>query len=474
MPDAPTTTKVPTFCPLCVSRCGATATVADGEFVALGPDPTHPTGQALCVKGKAAPEIVRPPRPAAAPAEAHPTRKATADPGWQRISWDEALDTVAERLRALARDHGPESVVFSSVVAVDVGDVDSVDWIQRLQRAFGSPNCASYMELCGWGRYLASLYTYGASVPGAVHARSRRAPGASCSGATTRRSRGSPTRRRTTAALRRGARLVVVDPRRAGLATKADQWLRVRPGTDAALALAITHVMIERGWYDDDVRPPLDQRAAARPHRHRPLAARRDLVPDGDPASLRRVGRGRRGRPSSYDPARARTDVDEPEPRAVRGPRGPDDRRPGRLPARRSTSSRDGCREMAPAVAEEITGVPPPRSSAPHARCGSTAPSRSTRGAGSSSTATRPRSSARSTSCTRSPVPRRPRRQRAVHRRCRPTRSTARSCSPRRSAAKAIGLWPSGPLGPPASGSSPARTSTPRRSTAVRTGRAGW
>src|SRR6266508_4232491 len=56
----------------------------------------------------------------------------------------------------------------------------------------------------------------------------------------------------TTGALRRGARLVVVDPRRAGLASRADHWLRVRPGMDCALALAIAHVMIERGWFDDD------------------------------------------------------------------------------------------------------------------------------------------------------------------------------------------------------------------------------
>ena len=47
---------VPTFCPLCVSRCGARATVTDGTFVALHPDPSHPTGKAICLKGKAAPE----------------------------------------------------------------------------------------------------------------------------------------------------------------------------------------------------------------------------------------------------------------------------------------------------------------------------------------------------------------------------------------------------------------------------------
>ena len=53
---------IPTFCPLCVSRCGARATVADGTFVALHADPSHPTGKAICLKGKAAPEILYHPR----------------------------------------------------------------------------------------------------------------------------------------------------------------------------------------------------------------------------------------------------------------------------------------------------------------------------------------------------------------------------------------------------------------------------
>ena len=97
MAEASTATDVATYCPLCVSRCGARATVADGTFT-LGRDPSHPTGNALCVKGKAAPEITFHPDRLL-----HPLRrtspKGSADPGWQRISWDEALDTVADRLR---------------------------------------------------------------------------------------------------------------------------------------------------------------------------------------------------------------------------------------------------------------------------------------------------------------------------------------------------------------------------------------
>jgi anaerobic selenocysteine-containing dehydrogenase len=190
--------------------------VANGTFT-LGRDPSHPTGKALCVKGKAAPEIT-----------AHPDRlrhpmkrtrvKGASDPGWQLISWDEALETVTGRLQALAREHGSESVVFSSVSPSTSAIVDCVDWIQRLQRAFGTPNFVAAMELCGWGRYLASLYTYGASVPGQYMPD---LDAAQCilfwgyNPSVSRLAHATATK----AALRAGARLIVVDPRQAGLAT---------------------------------------------------------------------------------------------------------------------------------------------------------------------------------------------------------------------------------------------------------------
>jgi anaerobic selenocysteine-containing dehydrogenase len=235
---------------LCVSRCGARAEVADGAFRALLPDPAHPTGRAICLKGKAAPEIVYHPSRLL-----HPLRrtrpKDAPDPGWERITWDEALDTVAERLKTAAAAGGPESVAFGSSSPSTSAISDAVDWIQRLIRAFGSPNYCSYMELCGWGRYLAPLYTFGASVPGVY------VPDLDNAGCILFWGYNPSVARlvhatSTVAALARGAKLIVVDPRKAGLAAKADHWLRVRPGTDAALALSLTHVMIENGWYDSD------------------------------------------------------------------------------------------------------------------------------------------------------------------------------------------------------------------------------
>ncbi len=107
-----TAERVQGYCALCISRCGSIAVVEDGRFVALEPDPSHPTGQALCAKGRAAPELVYHPDRLLHPVKR--TRpKGETDPGWQRISWDEALDLTASRLRQIADRSGPESVVFS-------------------------------------------------------------------------------------------------------------------------------------------------------------------------------------------------------------------------------------------------------------------------------------------------------------------------------------------------------------------------
>ena len=354
MSEASTGTQVATYCPLCVSRCGALATVTNGTFT-LDRDPSHPTGRALCIKGKAAPEITAHPDRLRHPLK-RTSAKDASDPGWQPISWDEALDTVVDRLGALARDHGPESVVFSSVSPSTSSIVDCVDWIQRLQRAFGSPNFVVSMELCGWGRYLASLYTYGASVPGLYMPDLDRAGCILFWGynpSVSRLAHATATRE----ALRRGAKLVVVDPRRAGLATKADQWLRVRPGTDAALALAITNVMIERGWYDD---------AFVRRWTNGPLLVRLDTgrllraseLASGESSGHHVAWDEIAGQPVVLDPVARGTDVGDHSRLALAGT----------IEVSTATGAvscrpafdllADQCRATSPTVAAELTGVP--------------------------------------------------------------------------------------------------------------------
>jgi len=343
--------RVPCFCALCVSRCGAVATVAEGEFTALDADPEHPTGRALCLKGKFAPEIVRHPKRLLRPLRR--TRpKGDPDPGWVEIGWDEALDTVAANLRHIAAEHGPEAVVFATASPSTSALSDAQDWVVRLRRAYGSPNHLNSMELCGWGRHLASVYTFGAAVPGAFMPDIERAGCLLFWGYNPSLARIAHATA-AVAALNRGAQLVVVDPRRVGLANRAAQWLRVRPGTDAALALSIAHVMIERDWFDRDF---------VRDWTNGPLLVRDDngrLLRAADIDSSGAAGAyiawdAASGRPAAYDPQRgvaASPDLALFGQFDILTSKGPISCRP--VFARLA----DLCRQYEPNAAEAITGV---------------------------------------------------------------------------------------------------------------------
>jgi len=273
------------YCGLCIARCGTVGVVEDGRFTRLEPDPAHPTGQALCAKGRAAPELVYHPERLT-----HPLRrtrpKGDADPGWERIGWNEALDLTAAAMRRIAGQHGPEAVCFSQSSPSTTAIGDSTPFIRRLMNAFGTPNAVTSNEICGWGRAGATRYTYGVASLGTSAGGAM--PDIANSGCLILWGYNPSISRLTHAtavveALKRGMRLIVVDPRRAGLANKADLWLRVRPGTDGALALGIANVMIQRGWYDRDfIRTWSNGPMLVRADTGR-LLTERDLTPDGDP-----------------------------------------------------------------------------------------------------------------------------------------------------------------------------------------------
>ena len=254
MPVQSGTKRMQGYCGLCIARCGYVAEIDSGRFVALHPDPTHPTGRALCAKGRAAPELVYHSERLTCPLRR--TRpKGDPDPGWERINWNDALELTAVAMRRIAERDGPQAFAFSMASPSTTAIADSSPWIRRLMNAFGTPNASTSVELCGWGRSYATRYTYGVgSVASGIGGAMADIPHSGCLilwGY-------NPSIARLTHAtmivesLKRGLRLIVVDPRQAGLANKADVWLRPRPGSDGALALGLANLMIERGWYDSD------------------------------------------------------------------------------------------------------------------------------------------------------------------------------------------------------------------------------
>jgi anaerobic selenocysteine-containing dehydrogenase len=282
------TQRIHGYCALCIARCGTVATVEEGRFTRLDPDPSHPTGQAICAKGRAAPELVYHQERLTSPLRR--TRpKGDPDPGWQRISWNEALNLTAAAMRQVAERHGPQAVAFTVSSPSTTAIRDSASFIQRLANAFGTPNARITLDLCGWGRAFATRYTYGVGSVGAGEVGAM--PDIENSGVLILWGYNPSFTRLThatavAAALKRGMRLIVVDPRHVGFAGKADIWLRVRPGTDGALALGIAHLMLERGWYDREfIRNWSNGPHLVRADTGRFLTAR-DFEPNGDASRI--------------------------------------------------------------------------------------------------------------------------------------------------------------------------------------------
>jgi len=215
------------FCALCKSRCGAIFEVDGDHLVSARADPEHPTGSAFCIKSKAAPEIV-----ANRNRLLHPMRrtnpKTDPDPGWRRISWDEALSEVAARLSEIRERAGPEAVAFALTTPSGTAISDDIVWIERFIRSFGSPNTIYSTEICNWHKDNAHAFTFGSALPQPDFARADTVMLWGWNPSTTWLEHAAG----VAAAKRRGAKLIVVDLRRAGAASKADHWLRVRPGGD--------------------------------------------------------------------------------------------------------------------------------------------------------------------------------------------------------------------------------------------------
>lgn len=233
------------YCTLCRSRCGTINTVDRDMLVRVRPDPGHPTGQAMCMKGRAAPELVHSPHRILYPMR-RTAPKGAADPGWQRIGWDEALSEIARRLDRIRAESGAEAVAFGATTPSGTPLSDSIDWIERFVRAFGSPNICYATEICNWHKDYAHAFTYGCGMPVADYRRAELILLWGHNPANTWLAQANAIGIGRAA----GARMIVVDPRRTALAAQADAWLQVRPGTDAALALGLIHLLLENRGYD--------------------------------------------------------------------------------------------------------------------------------------------------------------------------------------------------------------------------------
>ena len=237
--------RIPAFCTQCRSRCGCVAVVAEGRLLEIEPLPGHPTGEKLCPKGRAATELVY-----HADRLTQPLRrtapKGAAEPGWRPISWDEALGEIAARMASIRDLHGPEQVAFSVTTPSGTHIADSIAWIERFVRAYGSPNTIYGTEICNWHKDYAARFTYGHDIGTPDFANTDCVVLWGNNPSTTWLARNVEIMK----GLKRGAKLVVIDPRPTAFAKRADQWLRVRPGTDQVVALGLANLLLSNGRFD--------------------------------------------------------------------------------------------------------------------------------------------------------------------------------------------------------------------------------
>src|SRR3990170_4670989 len=153
-----------TYCLMCGVRCPVVCTVEDQKLTLVVPDREHPLGGTFCVKGASAPEFVHDPARLRYPLK-RTNPKSSADPGWMRISWEEAMETVARKLLEYRSTYGPESIAFYRPALGGSASADYQPWLQRLAHAWGSPNFVKTTHICNWHKDNGSRYTYGVGIP---------------------------------------------------------------------------------------------------------------------------------------------------------------------------------------------------------------------------------------------------------------------------------------------------------------------
>jgi anaerobic selenocysteine-containing dehydrogenase len=166
---------------------------------------------------------------------------------WEQISWDEALNMMAERLQQVKEANGPEAVWFHKGSGHDLCGGDLRVYLHRLSNLFGTPNISCPFFICNGPRTFNMFLTTG-GIPAPDVANTNCALLWGINPTVTAITRHN----KIHDAIKRGAKLIVIDPRKTYFARKADVHLQPRPGSDGALALGMLKVIIDENLFDDN------------------------------------------------------------------------------------------------------------------------------------------------------------------------------------------------------------------------------
>ncbi len=234
---------VKSHCRMCHGGCGVQVYVKDGKIKKIAGDPDCPINHGtLCAKGIGSTELVYHPDRLTYPVK----RLGPKGSGqWERISWDQALDTIAERILHYKERYGAESIVPGYGTGRENEAV-----IFRFANLLGTPNVLTAGHFCYGPRLATSIITCGSNpiVDYENHPKLIMVWGNNVVISNPDCYKGEP----FSTALDEGAKLIAVDPRLTRIAARADIWLQLRPGTDTALALGMLKVIVSEKLYDKE------------------------------------------------------------------------------------------------------------------------------------------------------------------------------------------------------------------------------
>jgi anaerobic selenocysteine-containing dehydrogenase len=231
--------EVLTDCTLCYHSCGTRVTVEDGKAVKILGLESHPLNKGrLCPKGEAALDNIYDPNRIKYPMK-------RVGENWERVTWDQALTEIAQKLLRLKEQFGPSVLgVFSGSIGVE--NLEMAGLTQRFKAAFGSPNFFSVESICYRMRIRTRQITFGKypteELDSKLYILWGHNPHQS----------DFPLMLAIEENLKKGAKIVVIDPKKIPYADRADMYLKIRPGTDGAMALAMIHVIIDENLYDKE------------------------------------------------------------------------------------------------------------------------------------------------------------------------------------------------------------------------------
>ncbi len=235
---------IPTYCDVCFMTCGINVTVKKGKAIKIEGNPLHPLSRGkLCPRGAGGLGQLYDKDRIKTPLL---RRSFFGVQTFEKVSWEVALDFVAERMNRIKQKYGPQSL---ALLKHGKGAAPFVD----LWHAIGSATEAhpSYAQ-CRGARDVGWGLTFGKGPGGIERVGLDKAKVVAFLGSHLGENMHNTTVQDYTTGLRNGARNIVVDPRFSSTAGKAKYWLPIKPGTDTALLLAWMHVLIFEGIYDKE------------------------------------------------------------------------------------------------------------------------------------------------------------------------------------------------------------------------------